>query len=256
MQGYLEEAAVRFARTIDWVREALDERGTMGAASVLEVGSNPYFLTILLAETFPSVRHTSINHFGDDALVGTMQSQDVVDPRGRLARALYLYADVERHPLDALGSFDVCLFCEVIEHLVADPAWALFNIARRLRPGGDLILTTPNPARLENVVRLALHSGSPGDPISGYGIHGRHNREYTRAELVDLLSESRLTVLRSRTIDVSPSVWSKAAEAAGYGQYVMIHARRESPARIHRPPWLYRSFAPAELRSERSLASR
>jgi 2-polyprenyl-3-methyl-5-hydroxy-6-metoxy-1,4-benzoquinol methylase len=116
----------------------------------------------------------------------------------------------------------VCLFCEVIEHLVQDPAWALFNLASRLRVGGHIILTTPNPARLENISRLIFHSGSPGDPISGYGIHGRHNREYTLDELTSLLTGTGFKVLRSRTIDVAPGPWSKAAEVSGYGQYILI----------------------------------
>ena len=83
-------------------------------------------------------------------------------------------------------SFDVVLFCEVIEHLLMDPVVALREIKRVLRPGGSLVVSTPNVARLENMARLAA-GANLYDPYSGYGPYGRHNREYTRHELVKLL---------------------------------------------------------------------
>lgn len=41
-------------------------------------------------------------------------------------------------------SFDMVLCCEVIEHLGRDPMCALAEANRVLRPGGALVLTTPN----------------------------------------------------------------------------------------------------------------
>ncbi|MEZ4465492.1 MAG: class I SAM-dependent methyltransferase [bacterium] len=41
------------------------------------------------------------------------------------------------------GSFDLVWCSEVIEHL-ADPAFSLKELVRVTRPGGELILTTPN----------------------------------------------------------------------------------------------------------------
>jgi hypothetical protein len=40
------------------------------------------------------------------------------------------------------------------------------------------------------------------DPVSGYGIHGRHNREYAANELIDMCSAAGLTVLTAKTLDV------------------------------------------------------
>lgn len=67
----------------------------------------------------------------------------------------YHEVNIERHPLPFDdGSFEVALFCEVIEHLLTDPVAALSELGRVLRPGGLLVVTTPNAARLENVARL------------------------------------------------------------------------------------------------------
>jgi hypothetical protein len=247
MSGYVNEAALRFAETIRWVADVAESKDGGPDFSVLETGSNPYFLTALLKERFPLAVHMGLNYFGDPTEVGKLGAQAVVDPRGRLADSTYLYADIERHALDAIGPFDVCLFCEVIEHLPFDPAWALSNLACRLRDRGCMILTTPNPARLENIQRLAFHEGPIGDQISGYGIHGRHNREYTMSELLDLLTGTGLVPIRSRTLDVVPTRWSRSAEARGFGQYLMVAARLEGPPRLYRPAWLYRSFSPDQL---------
>src|SRR5947209_7983127 len=50
--------------------------------------------------------------------------------------------------------FDLVLFCEVLEHLTADPMRALLEISRVLKPSDRLLLTTPNAAALRNVFRM------------------------------------------------------------------------------------------------------
>jgi 2-polyprenyl-3-methyl-5-hydroxy-6-metoxy-1,4-benzoquinol methylase len=194
-----------------------------------------------------------VNYF-EGAFPGqSMQKQSVIDPHRRMSEAAFFHADVERHSLEAIGAFDICLFCEVLEHLPFDPAWALFNIVRTLRPGGLLLLTTPNPVRIENLEKMIRHRATFSDPISGYGIHGRHNREYAASELVELCSLTGLTILESRTIDVVPSPYSRSAEAKGYGAYHIILARLDKIARLVRPAWLYRSFPAEELASNSPL---
>lgn len=51
-------------------------------------------------------------------------------------------------------SFDLVLLGEVFEHILNQPAGLLKSIYRLLRPGGMLILTTPNPSTLMNAVRI------------------------------------------------------------------------------------------------------
>uniref|UniRef100_E6Q525 Methyltransferase type 11 domain-containing protein n=1 Tax=mine drainage metagenome TaxID=410659 RepID=E6Q525_9ZZZZ len=59
-----------------------------------------------------------------------------------------------RLPFDD-ACFDVAIFGEVIEHLV-DPDAALQEISRVLRPGGYLVLTTPNLACWFNRIVLVI----------------------------------------------------------------------------------------------------
>jgi 2-polyprenyl-3-methyl-5-hydroxy-6-metoxy-1,4-benzoquinol methylase len=62
--------------------------------------------------------------------------------------------DLDRAPLPwPAGAFDAVVAAEVIEHVV-DTDRLLAEIARVLRPGGALVITTPNLASLENRLRL------------------------------------------------------------------------------------------------------
>jgi len=251
MAGYVDEAALRFFHTMAWIESSLRQLA-LARPRLLEIGSNPYFLTLLLAEQFPHLEHLGVNYFG--AVVPAMESQRVFDARNRLKESRFYHADIERHDLGPTGEFDIALFCEVLEHLPYDPAWALYNIARQLKPGAHLVLTTPNPARLENIFRLIERRETFSDPISGHGIHGRHNREYSATELQDLLIGTGFRVLQVATIDVHPDNQSRDAEERGYGAYHIVRAMLLEKPTLFRPPWLYQSFDAVRLARAGSLA--
>jgi SAM-dependent methyltransferase len=63
----------------------------------------------------------------------------------------------------AVARFDAIFFCEVIEHLPIPGHVALGRLRRALRPGGRIVISTPNLYRLRNVVYLAA-----GIPIFDY----------------------------------------------------------------------------------------
>ena len=88
------------------------------------------------------------------------------------------------------GHFAVVLCCEMIEHLLLDPMHMLLEIRRVLKPGGKLILTTPNCASLTSLA-CALHGRHNPQIYACYSRNptdGRpHVREYTAYELQQLL---------------------------------------------------------------------
>lgn len=84
--------------------------------------------------------------------------------------------------------FDAVMFCEVIEHLVENPVFALHEIHRVLKPGGVLVLSTPNAARSGNIMRLWLGANVFDQYHLGAPLRGtRHSREYTLGELTALV---------------------------------------------------------------------
>ena len=58
-------------------------------------------------------------------------------------------------------SFDLVLCIEVLEH-VFEPARALLEMGRVLRPGGHILLSVPNVAHISNRIRMLLGGFSPG----------------------------------------------------------------------------------------------
>jgi len=237
MAGYVGADLARFLMSVQLMPDA--------PGRILEIGSNPYFISRLVRERHPASELRMTNYFGDP---GDAIEQDVVDADGAvLATFRSELVDTETTPLPyADASFDTVLLCEVIEHLIADPVFQLREIARVLRPGGTLILTTPNVARSTNRHRLAQRQGIY-DPYSGYGPHGRHNREYTAEELLELTAGAGFTAVRylTRPVHAVPDpdeAWFRARDDDGAGDYHFLDLRRTEgglPEPV-RPAWLYR----------------
>jgi SAM-dependent methyltransferase len=102
----------------------------------------------------------------------------------------------------ASGSVDVVILSEVVEHLV-DPDGGLAELHRVLRPGGHLVLSTPNLAAWFNrglllagiqpifsEVSLRRVYGRPGQVVAG------HLRLYTRRALTGFLAGLGFTDVR------------------------------------------------------------
>ncbi|MFD7547793.1 class I SAM-dependent methyltransferase [Streptomyces sp. NPDC059578] len=100
------------------------------------------------------------------------------------------------------GCADAVLFSEVIEHLV-DPDAALDELRRVLRPGGHLMLSTPNLAAWYNRGLLLAGVQPVFSEVSLRGIHGRPGREvvghlrlYTARALREFVAASGFEVVR------------------------------------------------------------
>ncbi|MFE0100010.1 class I SAM-dependent methyltransferase [Streptomyces sp. NPDC059009] len=100
------------------------------------------------------------------------------------------------------GAADAVLFSEVIEHLV-DPDSALDELRRVLRPGGHLMLSTPNLAAWYNRGLLLAGVQPVFSEVSLRGIHGRpgsevvgHLRLYTARALREFVAASGFEVVK------------------------------------------------------------
>jgi SAM-dependent methyltransferase len=92
-------------------------------------------------------------------------------------------------------SFDLVLASEVLEHFNFHPARFFAEAARVLKPGGRLIVTTPNLIRLNNVVKMIRGQSINWDIRDDYW-DGAHRREFTAAELAELVKQSGLHLER------------------------------------------------------------
>lgn len=163
-------------------------------------------------------------------------------------------AERDRYPYPE-QHYNTVLCCELIEHLFADPMHLMSEVNRILKPGGHLVLTTPNISSLRGVAAIlqGYHPGffpaylRPSDSEEG---DARHNREYTPREVRQLLENSGFTVTLLETGEFRDAPhpefgWVKEllqrywldTEPRGDGIYAV--AKKIGPVRERYPGWLY-----------------
>ena len=100
--------------------------------------------------------------------------------------------------------FDCVVMCETLEHLNFNPIPVLEEINRILIPGGYLYLSLPNICSLENRLKLlggkSIHNSIDDfftqlNPKCNFSV-GLHWREYTKDELVYLISKTGFDDIR------------------------------------------------------------
>jgi SAM-dependent methyltransferase len=250
LDAYVDDSLWRFLHTWGMVRA--------DTGRCLELGANPYFTTFLL-DAHTRLELTLANYYGHRG--ETTETVSFVPPGGterlEVARPCVMFnVEEDNFPFDD-GAFDLVLFCEMLEHLLMDPMAALRQIHRVLKPGGVLILTTPNVARLDNVLAM-VNGANIYDPYSGFGPYGRHNREYNRYELHRLLPFAGFDVEYSLTADghrTDPTRWPRFSAAVplvefrspDLGHYLFVRARATRPPRAKLPGFLYRSRPEGEI---------
>jgi SAM-dependent methyltransferase len=152
--------------------------------------------------------------------------------------------------------FSTVLCCELLEHLTEDPMHMMAEINRILRPGGSLVLTTPNIGSLRAIQGI-LSGYHPGffpayvrPRKEGEEPEARHNREYTAREVSLLLYYAgfEVTLLDTGPFRDEPKPeheWVKhlldryeqPSELRGDGIYAV--GRKTGPVRERFPAWLY-----------------
>lgn len=156
--------------------------------------------------------------------------------------------DLEFAPLPADDeSFDMVLCCEVLEHMEIDPMYMLSEVNRVLKPGGRMLLTTPNilSSRALDKISRGIAPWFYMQYHKDRSYH-RHNIEYDAHSLRKLLHAAGFT----------PKVWSEdlfepgipaaveRARAAGFdvtnvGDNLIALCEKTSPVVDRHPTWLY-----------------
>jgi SAM-dependent methyltransferase len=202
-------------------------RGTPGPAVILDLGCGDGSALATAATRNPQHRFAGID-WSADAL-----------RQARARRLTVVRGSVDPRLPVADGAADVVIMSELIEHLV-DPDAAVAEARRVLRPGGSLLLSTPNLAAWYNRGLLALGIQPVFSEVSLTGVFGRpgrvvagHLRLFTRRALTEFLTASGFrcaAVTGARYHDVPRPLrpldqvfcrWPSAASI------LLVHARKE-----------------------------
>jgi SAM-dependent methyltransferase len=157
--------------------------GRTGAQRIVDVGCGDGSATRLLS-----------NLDAGNTVIGVDWSATAL-ARARARGLLVVQGGVETSGLPLPdGCADVVIMSELIEHLV-DTDTAVDEVRRVLRPGGVLLLSTPNLAAWFNRGLVALGVQPVFSEVSLRGIYGRpgqevvgHLRLFTRRALVEFLA--------------------------------------------------------------------
>jgi len=196
LRGFYEKPEVpdssgpdRARRQARMLREVL--RGVGSPALIVDIGCGDGAATAVAARVNPGHR-----------ILGLDWSADALR-RARAHGLALIRAEAEPGGLPiASGRADVVIMSELLEHLV-DPDSVLEEARRVLRPGGTLLLSTPNLAAWYNRGLLAVGVQPVFTEVSLRGVFGRpgsqvagHLRLFTRRALVGLLAARGFGAIR------------------------------------------------------------
>jgi SAM-dependent methyltransferase len=145
---------------------------------ILDVGSYPYHLALAL----------SLMGFSMGAInLAKGVYEETVEKRFGIKILPVDLAD-EKLPYEK-GNFDLLLFSETIEHLNFNQKNLFKEFERIIKPGGKIILTTPNLARLNNRIKLLIGKSINNEVDKAFYPY-IHCREYTDAELIHIFKKA------------------------------------------------------------------
>lgn len=188
--------------------------------------------------------------------LGRVDHKEIVSAEGeRFACEIDLFnAEKDCFPYPD-AHFATVLCCELIEHLFEDPMHLMSEVNRVVKPGGHLVLTTPNIASMRGIAAI-LQGYHPGffhayiRPAAGGFVDARHNREYTPREVRKLLESAGfdVTLIETGAFRSEPHpeyIWvERLLQAYGLGtdmrgEGIFAAGRKTGGVRDRYPDWLY-----------------
>jgi SAM-dependent methyltransferase len=211
LDGYYKNHALVYLRALKILREAVPAETPL---KVLELGAAPYFFTALVKTCLPcelTAVSVPVGIWPGAPLRARRESVKL--QAGKIPRQFEIEVhvlNIEKDPFPFPDDFfDLVLCMEVIEHLTYSPSDMLAETHRVLTEAGNLFITVPNAINIKRTLQLLVNE-TIEHRYSGYGVYGRHNREYAPHELEALLAACNYQVVLLQTANV----WREIARSS------------------------------------------
>jgi 2-polyprenyl-3-methyl-5-hydroxy-6-metoxy-1,4-benzoquinol methylase len=180
-RAYVVASRQRLEFTIEWLRC----RGLSGVR-VVEIGLGPIGICCSLL----------------GAVVDAWDVRTLWRPLGAVHNVRFSHADLSDPTWEppVRAAYDYVLFPEVIEHVPVAPSCLLRNIARAMKPGGVMLLTTPNLLRLSNRIRM-LAGRRLFSEFTPEALQIGHVREYTLDEVRTFFQRAGYYIAEARLVN-------------------------------------------------------
>ncbi|HLJ46015.1 MAG TPA: glycosyltransferase [Bryobacteraceae bacterium] len=245
MQNYIGEHLTRLAKTLQITPPGGPEE------RILEMGS--YLQITPALKTKLGYGEVRACYYGK---LGKIDHKSVTSSEGETFETDIELFDAEKDSFPyADAYFSTILCCELIEHLFEDPMHMMSEVNRTLKPGGHLVLTTPNIGSLRAISAI-LQGYHPGffpayiRPARDGFVDARHNREYTPREIMLLFLEAGFETVLLETGEFLDAPrpehqwvfhllerYRLSKDLRGDGIYAV--GRKKGPIRERYPQWLY-----------------
>ena len=195
LAGYLGTHWTRYLTTLHALKDLTPK-------DVLDVGVfPPLVFQAMLSEAYPGVTMSGLWE-GPQPYVQEVRRRADNSPAFKI-RLEPANSERDRWPYPD-NSFDLVTGMEILEHLALDPYFFFAEANRVLRPGGHLLLTTPNVTSHRGVWKMmnGIAPYSFGIFVPSGGVYGRHNREYAPPELAEIGQAAGFDTVSLRTVDV------------------------------------------------------
>ncbi len=179
-KDYYQIHCVRYEKTLRHIVHNLNSNQD----TILDIGCYPTFL-------FDALQQQGMNVIGISSNHEPIKTKNIIN----------LNIETDELPF-AENSFDLILMFEVIEHILFHPRNILLKFKKILKPGGKLLISTPNAVHIKHRLQAVLgHSttfsidDSPLLP-NWENLYFRHNKEFTGIELKKVVADAGFTDIK------------------------------------------------------------
>lgn len=177
-ESYIRESKTRLAIDLDITKDHVEV-----GSKIMECGCIPLALTAALSASNYDVTGVDID---------PERYKEAISRAG--LKVVRCNVELETLPFDD-KTFDAAIFNEMFEHLRMNPIFTLSEVKRVLKPGGILMLSTPNLRSLNGIYNFLIRNRSYsclGNIFKEYKKlqelgHMGHVREFTTVEVTEFL---------------------------------------------------------------------